>query len=140
EATCRLCAPRVALVLYFTIAAALLTAAVGVNAQANLPLYTDHLVNGFQDWSWGARNLANTVPVHSGANSASLSGTAWNVALSLEHPSFDTSPYASLTFWANGGSGGQILHVYAHVNGADTAGVNTTALPANSWQQFKILL
>ena len=122
------------------VAAALIFPVVSAHAQANLPIYTDKLVNGFQDWSWGTRNLANTSPVHSGANSASLSGTAWNVALSLEHPSFDTSPYASLTFWANGGSGGQILHVYAHVNGADTAGVNTTVLPANSWQQFKILL
>src|SRR2546428_2529356 len=110
---------------------------VNANAQANLPIYTDHLVNGFQDWSWGTRNLANTSPVHSGANSASLNGTAWNVALSLEHPGFDTSPYGSLNFWANGGAGGgQILHVYAHVNGADTSGTTLTALGANAWQQF----
>src|SRR5882672_3464319 len=95
------------------------------HAQANLPLYTDHLVNGFQDWSWGARNLANTSPVHSGASSASLSGTAWNVALSLNHSGFDTTPYLNLSFWANGGAGGgQILHVYVHANGADSAGMN----------------
>src|SRR5258707_9043539 len=93
----------------------LLAGSIQVNGQANLPLYTDHLVNGFQDWGWGARNLANTVPVHSGANSASLSGTAWNVALSLNHSGFDTTPYLNLSFWANGGAGGgQILHVYVH--------------------------
>src|SRR5438876_3211349 len=98
--------------------AALLASAAALRGQASLPLYTDHLVNGFQDWSWGARNLANTVPVHSGANSASLSGTAWNVALSLNHSGFDTTPYLNLSFWANGGAGGgQILHVYVHANG-----------------------
>src|SRR6266576_4347033 len=79
-----------------------------VSAQVPLQIYTDHLVNGFQDWSWGTRNVTNTSPVHSGVNSASLSGTAWNVALSLNHSGFDTSPYSSLNFWANGGSGGQV--------------------------------
>src|SRR6266567_424473 len=123
-----------------TAGVAVLSAPVGVPAQANLPIYTDHLVNGFQDWSWGTRNLANTSPVHSGVNSASLSGTAWNVALSLNHSGFDTSPYSSLSFWANGGSGGQVLRVYAHVNGADGPGTNLTALPANNWQQFIIPL
>src|SRR6266702_3766671 len=104
---------------------ALLSAPVGVRAQASLLLYTDHLVNGFQDWSWGTRNLGNTSTVHSGANSASLSRTAWNVALSLNHSGFDTTPYANLSFWANGGAGGgQILHVYVHANGADSAGMN----------------
>ena len=118
------------LISRFTIAVAIFSAAISAKAQANLPLYTDHLVNGFQDWSWGTRNLGNTSPVHSGANSASLSGSAWNVALSLNHSGFDTTPYANLSFWANGGaSGGQILHVYAHANGADSAGMNVSALP-----------
>ncbi len=79
-----------------TAGVALLSAPVGVRAQASLPIYTDHLVNGFQDWSWGTRNLANTSPVHSGVNSASLSGTAWYVALSLNHSGFDTSPYSTI--------------------------------------------
>ena len=30
-------------------------------AQANLPLYTDNLVNGFQNWSWATVNLLNAV-------------------------------------------------------------------------------
>src|SRR6266571_124323 len=51
-------------IVRFTIAAAIFTATISAKAQANLPLYIDHLVNGFQDWSWGARNLANTSPVH----------------------------------------------------------------------------
>jgi len=110
-------------------------------SQANLPLYTDHLVNGFQNWSWGTLNFANASPVNSGANSISLNGTAWNVALSLHQTPFDTSPYSAVTFWANGGApGGQVLHLYAHVNGGDTAGLDLAALPANSWQQFTVPL
>src|SRR5216684_8375175 len=128
------------ILVLFGAAIAVFAVASSGRAQANLPIYTDHLVNGFQDWSWGTRNLANTSPVHSGVNSASLSGTAWNVALSLNHSGFDTSPYSSLSFWANGGSGGQVLRVYAHVNGADGPGTNLTALPANNWQQFIIPL
>src|SRR5439155_7797325 len=110
---------RARLVL-LTIAAVGFVARFQACAQADLPLYTDHLVNGFQDWSWGTRNLANTAPVHSGSTSVSLNGTAWNVALSLNHSGFDSSPYTNLSLWANGGAGGsQILRVYAHVNGAD---------------------
>ena len=67
--------------LTLVVSLALVAASTPAPAQANLPLYTDHLVNGFQDWSWGTRNLANTSPVHSGSSSVSLSDTAWNVAL-----------------------------------------------------------
>ena len=40
----------------------------------DLPVYTDHLVNGFQDWSWAARNLSdNSVAPHAGSNSIAVS-------------------------------------------------------------------
>src|SRR5215467_16325218 len=81
-----------------------------LKAQSPLLIYTDHLVNAFQDWGWGTRNVTNTSPVHSGSNSFGHSGGAWN-ALSFEHPDFDTSPYTNFSFWANGGSGGQIIQV-----------------------------
>src|SRR6516162_10588428 len=86
-----------------------------VSAQAPLPLYTDRLVNAFQDWSWGTRNLANTSPTLSNVNySVSLSGTAWNVALSLHHPDFNATVYSNLVFWGNGDTnGGQVLQVSA---------------------------
>ena len=121
--------------------AALLASAAALRGQASLPLYTDHLVNGFQDWSWGAPNLANNSPVHSGSSSVSLNGTAWNVALSLNHSGFDSSPYTNVSLWANGGaSGGQILRLYLHVNGADGPGTNLPALSANTWTQLIVPL
>src|SRR6266581_4940153 len=109
-----------------------------VCAQAPLAIYTDHLVNGFQDWGWGDRNVTNTSPVHSGTDSFSHSGGAWN-ALSFEHPDFNATLYTNLSFWANGGaSGGQVLQISAQF-GTDTGPVSTlAALPANSWQQFLV--
>jgi hypothetical protein len=110
-------------------------------AQAPLPIYTDHLVNGFQDWGWGTRNLANTSPVNSGVESISANGTAWNVALSFQHPDFNTSVYFNLVLWANGGAaGGQVLQAQAQVGSTNGPAVRLGALPANAWQHFVIPL
>jgi alpha-L-arabinofuranosidase len=119
-----------------------LPAVQAVMAQANLPIYTDNLVNGFQDWSWATRNLTNTSPVHSGTHSISVTTTA-NTALSFEYPSFDTKVYTSLSFWAHGGaSGGQSLEVYAQygANGTGPTFVLPTVLTANTWTKFVIPL
>src|SRR2546428_6017468 len=114
---------------------------VNANAQANLPIYTDHLVNGFQDWSWGTRNVTNTSPVHSGSNSFSHDGGAWN-ALSFHHADFNATLYTNFSFWANGGaSGGQVIQVYAQIgtnNNAAAAPVTFTL--TSTWQQFVIPL
>ena len=112
-------------------------------AQADLPIYTDRLVNGFQDWSWASsRNLANaSAPIHSGSRSISVSANAWE-AISLHQDDFDVSVYSNFVFWVNGGStGGQLLQVNAEY------GTNTgpsyplpSALAANTWQQYTIPL
>ena len=108
-------------------------------AQAALPVYTDHLVNGFQDWSWGARNLGNPSPVHSGSSSISASLVAWQ-ALSFWHQDFNASLYANFTFWANGGTnGGQRLQVQAQYGtNSGTTYQLPSRLPVNSWQQFVV--
>src|SRR5215467_12037124 len=109
-------------------------------AQAPLQTYTDHLVNAFQDWGWGTRNVTNTSPVHSGSNSFGHSGGAWN-ALSFEHPDFDTSIYTNLSFWANGGSGGQIIQVYAQYGTNNNAAATPVPFTlTTTWQQFVIPL
>jgi alpha-L-arabinofuranosidase len=118
----------------------LLFTAASVLAQANLAIYTDRRVNGFEDWSWGLHHLSNTSPVHSGAMSISVSN-AINEALSFYHPDFDTSPYASLSFWVHGGAGGgQVLRVQALLGGAAQPGTNLPALTSNTWLQFNIPL
>ena len=110
-------------------------------AQAGLPIYTDHLVNGFQDWSWATHNLANSTPVHSGTASISAA-TANYSGLWLYHGDFDTSLYTNLTFWLNGGAtGGQVLKLTGVLGGNGASSVQLAALPGgNTWRQITVSL
>ncbi len=112
-----------------------------VLAQANLPLYTDNLVNAFQNWSWATVNMANTSPTHTGTRSISVVNGGNFQALYLQHPNFNTSPYGSLSFWINGGpSGGQSVTVHGLLNGASQGGHAVGPLTTNSWQQITFSL
>jgi alpha-L-arabinofuranosidase len=107
-------------------------------AQGTLHIYTDGLVNGFQDWSWASRNLANTSPVHAGAKSISVSASAWQ-GLSFHQNDFDLTLYTNLAFWAHGGSGGgQRLQIYVDYGSSSAPAYAISALSANTWQQFTI--
>ncbi len=46
-------------------------------SQNPLPVYTDSLQSGFQDWSWATRNLNNTSPVHKGSRSIGVNAAYW---------------------------------------------------------------
>ena len=129
------------LVLFCSLSAA------GVQAQTSLPVYTDSLVNGFQDWGWATHSYTNTSPTHSGVASVSVTITTVNYdGLQIYHPDFDSSPYASLSFWINGGaSGGQQLQIYglAHEGTTNNFGklhLSLGALQANTWQLVTIPL
>jgi len=110
-------------------------------AQANLPVFTNNLVNGFQDWSYNCtRNFANTSPVNLDTHSIAVTNAAGGT-LSLHCSTFNTMPYANISFWINGGPiGGQLLRVYGLLNGSLQTAYNLPALPANAWQQFTIPL
>ncbi len=120
--------------------------AFSTSAQAPLPVYTDQLVNGFEDWGWTTHNYANATPVRTGSKSISVTfDSAWG-GLQIHRPDFDSSLYSSVRFWANGGAtGGQKLQMYGllHIGNQDNAGQTAYALPAlptNSWQQFVVPL
>ncbi len=109
-------------------------------AQTDQAVYTDALVNGWQNWSWATVNLSNTTPVQSGTDSISVSAGPYQ-ALYLHQTAFDSTPYSALVFWINGGStGGQLLQVQATLNGASQTVVTLPALAANGWQQVTIPL
>jgi hypothetical protein len=109
-------------------------------AQSGLSLYTDNLVNGFQNWSWATVNLLNLAPVHSGSYAIAVTDGGGQ-ALAFNRAQFNSSPYASLTFWVNGGSsGGQLLKVSGLLDYNAQTAVNISALPANTWQQVTIPL
>ena len=83
-------------------------------ARADQIIYDDALENGWGNWSWATVNLANTSPVHSGSDSISVTAsntpTSWQ-ALYLEVSAMNTSGFTNLTFWINGGTGGQAVLV-----------------------------
>ena len=109
--------------------------------QDNLPIYTDNLVDGFQNWSWATINLGNTNPVHSGICSIGVTDGGNSQALAFEHPQFNTTPYTNLSFWINGGSGGgQRLQVWGLLDGTNQVAYPLSTLPANTWQQITIPL
>jgi len=112
-----------------------------LHGQSPLYIYTDNLVNGFQDWSWATRSMTNTSPVHSGSDSISVSDGTYE-GISFHQSDFNTSLYTNLTFWANGGSsGGQQLGVYLSLDTNDQSGVTLSPLlPKNAWQQYTVSL
>jgi hypothetical protein len=110
-------------------------------AQANLALYTDNLVNGFQNWSWATVNLANPSPVYSGSYSIAVTDGGNDQALAFERPDFNSTPYASLSFWINGGSaGGQKLKVSGMLDDNVQSTVPLGTLPTNAWEHITIPL
>jgi hypothetical protein len=123
------------------VTASLLNVVPSGQAQSALPIYIDHIVNGFQDWSWATHNITNSQPpssVHSGSDSISVSSSG---GISFHQTAINTSIYTNLTFWANGGTnGGQVLTVYVSLGTTDQPGTNLPALAANTWQQFTIPL
>jgi alpha-N-arabinofuranosidase len=109
-------------------------------AQTDQSVYTDALINGWQNWSWATVNLSNTTPVQSGADSISVSAGPYQ-ALYLHQTAFDSTPYTALVFWINGGpTGGQLLQVQATLNGASQTVVTLPTLAASTWQQVTIPL
>ncbi len=112
-------------------------------AQTPLAIYSDGMLNSFQDWSWVSdRNLQNPSPVRSGTYSIRATAIAWE-GISFYHSDYHLSAYTNFSFWAHGGSsGGQRLQVYfSYPNNSSGPIVSIpTGLPANTWQQYTIPL
>jgi hypothetical protein len=132
--------PRVRLFLLMVCAMMLPVAVQSVRAQANLPLYTDNLVNGFLNYSWATVNFRATAAVHGGSNSISVVTSA-NSALYLSHPAFSSAPYSSVSFWINGGAtGGQKVAVWGLLDGVNQTPYAITTLSPNTWRQVIVPL
>ncbi|MGC9940814.1 MAG: hypothetical protein ABSE48_03210 [Verrucomicrobiota bacterium] len=109
-------------------------------ALAGLWLYTDNLVNGFQNWSWATVNLMSSAPVHSGSYAIAVTDGGGQ-ALAFNRPEFNSTPYSDLMFWVNGGtSGGQLLQVSGLLDYNAQTPVSLLALQTNTWQLVTIPL
>ena len=111
-----------------------------VLTRADVPVYSDSIASGWQDYSFrGGYNLANTAPVHSGANSIAFTPQGYNgLSFYCSSNCFDSS-YV-LHFWINGGSsGGQNVDVGIQNSGGYVLeySINQclggSAIPANTW-------
>src|SRR5690348_7761831 len=113
-----------------------------VFGQSDQQIYTDSLQNGWQDWGWATLNYNNTSPVHSGADSiaVTIANNSYQ-AIYIAHNAFDSTPYASLSFWINGGTaGGQQLQVQALLSSSAQTPVTLAVLPTNSWRHLVLSL
>jgi hypothetical protein len=105
------------------------------SAQANLPIYAGHPVNGFQNYSWATVNFAAT---YGGSNCVSVINQTNYQAVYFGHAVFPAAAYGSLDFWINGGpTGGQAVQV-----GDPLAGTQYSLgqLHTNVWQHFTVPL
>lgn len=116
-------------------------------AEPDYLIYTDSLVNGWQNWSFNATTTNSAAFIHSGSNAVAVTTTAGFGALSVHISGFDSNTYASVSFWINGGaSGGQSLQVICRSkpasggNETSSAAVTLSTPLANSWQQITIPL
>ena len=135
-------------VLKFILAAVMAAPAVSFAQNITVySVYSNSLVNGWENGGWVTLNYTNTSPVYSGSEysiSVTMPG-AWG-GIQFGHPDMTSTPYASISFWLNGGaSGGQHLQVYGLL---DIAGTGPTAqsgryylgTPSNTWQQYTVPL
>jgi hypothetical protein len=124
----------------FPLLAFLTLFSLGMAARAqNQAIYTDSLQNGWQNYGWATLNYANPKPVQSGTDSISVTASAYQ-ALYLGHAAQDTTPYKSLSFWIDGGAGGQKLQVQATLSGSPQTAYALGPLAANTWQNVNIPL
>jgi hypothetical protein len=115
--------------------------ALQLTARADQIIYDDALENGWANWSWATVNLANTSPVHSSPYSISVtaSNTPGNwQALYLDVTAMNTTGITNLTFWINGGTGGQAVQVQGILGSTAQTPVQIGPLPTNSWRQVTL--
>ncbi len=70
-------------------------------AEGPFVVYADALGDGWQDWSWGTRNLASTSPVHTGKFALMLS-PGGNRGVYLHHDPYSTGGYGTLSAFVSG--------------------------------------
>ncbi len=110
-------------------------------------IYSGQLTNGWESWSWCYFDFGNTqVPAPSGNESIYVGFGAYS-GLWFEHGPFDPTLYTNISFWINGGAGGQQLTLEASFTVGLANGVLDTndviaigPLATNVWEQYSFPL
>ena len=123
-------------------------------AAQDVAIYTDTLLNGFQDFSYGGgTSFANAAPTHAGVASIAFTGNNSFNAVSFAHPSgtFASGSYAGLRFFVNGGAASAqhlslLLQTNSAVNSAPVLAapvpldgyITGGSVPSNAWAQVDV--
>jgi len=123
--------------------------ATATGTPATLPVYSDNLATGWEDWSWNTTVVfTNSSPIYSGSRSIAVTYNAAWAGLALYHAPLSVAPGNSLHFYAHGGSsGGQQVQVKL-VDAAGNYGLGVAlnsylaagSLLAGQWQEVTIPL
>jgi hypothetical protein len=110
-----------------------------LEAQTNLPVFTDRLQDGWANWSWASTSNSPCF-LHSGTNALAVTAGAWQAAY-FHHAALDATWFTNLVLWIHGASGGgQRLQVQGLLSGSAQSSTNLPALAGGAWQQFVIPL
>jgi hypothetical protein len=119
----------------------------------SVPVYTDSLQSGFQDFSFGspAPNFANATPTQSGAASIAFTGNNFNaVGMANVNVDYSTVTHPIIRLFVHGGaSGGQQLRIYLQTTDAQgnstllanaelDSYISGGAIAANEWREVLV--
>ncbi len=112
-------------------------------ADAPLPVYTDALGDGWQDWSWGTRTLQATDTVHSGKFAIALS-PGGNRGIYLHHDATNTGGYGTLQAYVYGDTDAKVCLVDGNAKFAGQVPLRRylkrDPLGRTGWQELQIPL
>lgn len=118
---------------------------VQVTEVAAEPVYDDALADGYRNYSWHEKDLANTEQVHGGSVAIKFEPSGWDGVWLSHDGKFDIEQYYGIRFWIHGGeTGGQKLYVHAYDGGAGIGGVNLNdvlpagGIPAGQWTEVTL--
>src|SRR3954471_5496670 len=105
-------------------------------AAATVTVYDNALQNGWQDWGWATRNLAQTAIYQSAPKAISWEPDAW-AGLYFHNSSDAVANYTAVRFWINGAGGNQAVRLVIYSNNAEVGSKDLTPLPA-AWTQMTV--
>lgn len=113
---------------------------------APLVAYDDQLRNGFADWSWATRNMAQTAVVHAGGAAISFEPDSWAGLFFHRDLGIDTAVYDAVDLWVHGGPGGGQNVRIALTSGGSIVGndaplagfVTGGTIPAGVWAKAHV--
>ncbi|MFL6233740.1 MAG: glycoside hydrolase family 44 protein [Thermoanaerobaculia bacterium] len=123
---------------------AVIALAVSTAGAATVTVYDNALQNGWQDWGWATRNLAQTAVYQSAPKAISWEPDAWQGLYFHSDPGAArpaVADYTAVRFWINGGingaGGNQAVRLVIYNNGAEVGSKDLTPL-SSAWTQMTV--